>query len=218
MKKVFLAVIVLFLGNVAFAQDTPKFEVSVNYSYMRFVPQNNNIIQSFSLNGGGGAATFNVNTWFGIKAEFEGYGSQTRNFNITNPSICVEDDARGAGIPEGVCSGNVQANLFTYNVGPVIKFRSPHFQPFVEAMFGGAHSNVDGNLQKDCTGCVFSKNPSNNAFDFIIGGGIDIPITKSIAFRPAEFDYILTRFGNNFTGGNNNQSNFRYQAGVVFSF
>jgi hypothetical protein len=29
---------------------------------------------------------------------------------------------------------------------------------------------------------------------------------------------VLTRFGNNFTGGNNNQSNFRYQAGVVFSF
>jgi outer membrane protein OmpA-like peptidoglycan-associated protein len=33
-----------------------------------------------------------------------------------------------------------------------------------------------------------------------------------------QFDYLLTRFGNAFTAGNNNQSNFRYQAGVVFRF
>jgi opacity protein-like surface antigen len=209
MKRVFLPVLVLFLGNVAFAQDTPKFEVSIDYSYMRFVPQNNNIIQSFSLNGGGGAFTYNVNSWLGIKGEFEGYLSQTRSFNLSNTPACVS---------EGICTGNVQANLFTYNVGPVIKYRSPHFQPFVEVMFGGAHSNVDANLAQDCTGCVISKSPSNNAFDFIIGGGIDIPITKNIAFRPAEVDYVLTRFGNDFTAGNNNQSNFRYQAGVVFSF
>jgi len=85
-------------------------------------------------------------------------------------------------------------------------------------MFGGAHSNVAGNLEKDCTGCVVVRSPSNNAFDFIIGGGIDIPITQAISFRPVELDLALTRFGNAFTKGNNNQSNLRYQAGVVFSF
>jgi hypothetical protein len=103
-------------------------------------------------------------------------------------------------------------------VGPVFKLRTPHVQPFVEAMFGGAHSNVNGNLEKDCTGCVVVRSPSNNAFDFILGGGIDIPITKSISVRPVELDFVLTRFGNAFTKGNNNQSNLRYQAGVVFSF
>ncbi len=36
--------------------------------------------------------------------------------------------------------------------------------------------------------------------------------------RPVEFDYLLTRFGNAFTNGNNNQSNLRYQAGVQFRF
>ena len=29
---------------------------------------------------------------------------------------------------------------------------------------------------------------------------------------------MLTRFGNAFTQGNNNQSNFRYQAGIQFRF
>ena len=37
----------------------------------------------------------------------------------------------------------------------------------------------------------------------------------SIAIRPAEVDYLYTRFNNSATGA---QSNFRYQAGVVFNF
>ena len=79
MTRMLLAGLVLLFGSIAFGQDDPKVEVSVNYSYMRFVPQNNNIIQSFSLNGGGGGATFFLTKMIGIKAEFEGYGSQTRS-------------------------------------------------------------------------------------------------------------------------------------------
>jgi hypothetical protein len=196
MKKAFLLGFVLLLGSVAFAQSDTKMEVSVNYSYMRFNPQNSNIISSFSLNGGGGAFSYFFTDVIGIKAEFEGYGSTTRTLAATGT--------------------NVQANLFTYNVGPVIKYRQGKFQPFGEVLFGGAHSNAYVNLCNASGGCIGS--PSNNAFDFIIGGGLDIPVTKSISIRPAEVDFVLTRFGNNFTGGNNNQSNFRYQAGVVFSF
>jgi hypothetical protein len=89
----------------------------------------------------------------------------------------------------------------------------------VEALFGGAHSNVYGNVFRACElTCVTSGSPSNNAFDFLIGGGVDIPLSRSIAIRPAQFDYVLTQFGNNFTRGNNNQTSFRYVAGVVFRF
>jgi hypothetical protein len=196
MKKAFLIGFVLLFGSAAFAQSDTKMEVSANYSYMRFNPQNSNIISSFSLNGGGGAFSYFFTDMIGIKAEFEGYGSTTRTLVATGT--------------------NVQANLFTYNVGPVIKYRQGKFQPFGEVLFGGAHSNAYVNLCNASGGCIGS--PSNNAFDFIIGGGLDIPVTKSISIRPAEVDFVLTRFGNNFTGGNNNQSNFRYQAGVVFSF
>jgi hypothetical protein len=196
MNKAFLIGFVLLFGNAAFGQSDTKVEVSANYSYMRFNPQNSNIISSFSLNGGGGAFSYFFTDVIGIKAEFEGYGSTTRTLVATGT--------------------NVQANLFTYNVGPVIKYRQGKFQPFGEVLFGGAHSNAYVNLCNASGGCIGS--PSNNAFDFIIGGGLDIPVTKSISIRPAEVDFVLTRFGNNFTGGNNNQSNFRYQAGVVFSF
>jgi len=98
-------------------------------------------------------------------------------------------------------------------VGPIVKFRFSRFEPFVESMFGGAHSNFYGNLYNKCGGSCASTSPSNNAFDFIIGGGVDIPFSSKVAIRLVEFDYLLTRFGNAFTAGNNNQSNFRYQAG-----
>jgi hypothetical protein len=63
------------------------------------------------------------------------------------------------------------ANLFTYNVGPIFKYRAEHFEPFVEALFGVAHSNAYQNLQKVCqAACTSTSNPSNNPFDFVLGG------------------------------------------------
>jgi len=56
------------------------------------------------------------------------------------------------------------------------------------------------------------------AFSFVWGGGVDILVTKSIAIRPAQLDFVLTRFGSGFTNGNQNQSTFRYQGDVVFRF
>jgi opacity protein-like surface antigen len=62
------------------------------------------------------------------------------------------------------------------------------------------------------------QSPTNNAFALAIGGGIDIAVSEHFAIRLVDADYELTRFGNNFTGGNNSQSNFRFQTGVQFRF
>jgi hypothetical protein len=194
--------IALLLGTMAFAQDDNKLELTVDYSYVHANPQNNNIIPTFSLNGGDGSGAFYFSKYIGIEGESEGYGSYTHNITITNPTYCPTS-----------CSISAQGNLFTYNVGPIFEYRSSHFQPFVETLFGGAHSSFYGDLYKDCTvaGCaIASKSPSKNAFDFLIGGGIDIPGSEHIAIRPAQLEYLLTRFGNDFTHGNNSQSNLRY--------
>ena len=205
------------LAAGTFAQEAPRIEVPLDYSFMRFNPQNN--VSPFSLNGGGGTFIYYLNGFLhgflnaslGIQGDLQGYASTTRNFTIPGASpVC-----NNGGLP---CFGNVQGNLFTYNAGPIVKFRLGRFEPFAEALGGGAHSNVYGNLSKNCSNCVFSRSPSNNAWDFIIGGGLDIPISRRVTLRPAQFDYVLTRFGNNFTHGNNNQNNFRYQAGLVLRF
>ena len=202
--------LVLLFGTSAFAQDYAKVEVPAYYSYMRFNPENSNIVSGFSLNGGGGGVTVYINHFLGIEAEFNGYASTTKVFSFpaTANSPC----------PLG-CTVKSSGDLFTYNVGPIFKYRAEHFEPFVETLFGGAHSNTYSNLVSACqNSCVGSLTPSNNAWDFIIGGGLDIPVNKTIAIRAAQVDFVLTRFGNGFTGGNNNQSNFRYNAGIVFRF
>jgi hypothetical protein len=48
------------------------------------------------------------------------------------------------------------------------------------------------------------------------GGGLDIPINSTISFRPAELDYLLTRFSNPLTG-TNNQNNVQYSVGFVLT-
>lgn len=207
--------IVLLFGTVAFAQDYAKVEVPVNYSYMRFNPENSSIVHSFSLNGGGGGVTVYVNHFLGIEGDLQGYasaGNQTWTFPATASSPC----------PNG-CTVKSSADLFTYNAGPILKYRTEHFEPFVETLFGGAHSNTYNNVRHNL--CInpspcstASLSPSNNAWDFMIGGGVDVPLTKSIAIRAAQIDFVLTRFGNGFTNGNNNQSNFRYNGGIVFRF
>jgi len=189
----------LILGGLTYAQDSPKAEITGFYSYFRFNPENSGTLSSHSLNGGGGDFTYFFTRMVGIKAEFGGYQSNSVTFT------------------SGSSVAKASANLFTYNVGPVFKFRAAKFEPFAEALFGGAHSSFYGNLCKALEGCAVN-NPSNNAFDFALGGGIDIPLTHSIAFRPVQVDYVLTRFGNGFTSGNQNQSNFRYQAGIQFRF
>jgi hypothetical protein len=208
-KSLLLSILMLF-GTVTFAQDYPKVEVPLNYSYMRFHPENSGTVSAFSLNGGGGGVAVYLSHWVGIEAEFEGYATAgTKRFTF----------AGGAPICPIGCTVNASGDLFTYNVGPIFKYRAEHFEPFFETLFGGAHSNVYGNIVKACQiGCQTVGSPSNNAFDFIIGGGIDVPVTHEIAIRAFQLDYVLTRFDTAFTNSNHNQSNFRVQAGVVFRF
>jgi opacity protein-like surface antigen len=196
-----LAVILLCTG-IASAQETDKFEVTGDYSYFRFNPGLPSYFNSQNLNGGGGQATFYLNSWFGVAADLQGYGSYTQCLKPSNP----------LGL-----TGCASANLFTYTFGPQLKYRAGRFEPFAEVLMGGAHSNFYANA---CSkeGICATKSPTNNAFALAIGGGVDIKATEHIAIRLVDADYELTRFGNNFTGGNNSQSNFRFQTGIQFRF
>jgi opacity protein-like surface antigen len=199
----------MLLTVCAFGQEFPRYEVGADYSYVRFVPSANST-NNHSLNGGGGSFVFNVDEYFGIKADLQGYASTT-SFFVFPPSV---------NFPGGA-SGSVSGNLFTYLFGPQIKFRSPKVQPYVHLLVGGAHSNVYGNAftticQPTAGACGFSKSPSGNAFAMTVGGGLDIPITSLVSIRPAEIDYLLTDFNNRFN--QSNQNNFRYSGGITFTF
>ena len=193
--------VVLLFGSAAMAQEDHKIEITGDYSYFRFNPGLSKYFNSHSLNGGGGDVTYFLTSMIGLKADLQGYGSYTQ---CTKPGAPIQGCASG--------------NLFTYMFGPELKFRMGKLEPFGEVLVGGAHSNLYANACTKITGLCVSKSPSNNAFAFDVGGGVDFAATEKITIRIVDAGYVLTRFGNNFTGGNNSQSNFRFQTGVQFRF
>jgi len=121
---------ILVVGLAAWSQEFPRAELGLDYSYVRYAPSAS-YTKGHSLNGGGGSATININSYLGIRLDLQGFGSNHTAFNI----------APNATFPGGL-HGDVQGNLFTYLFGPQIKVRAHGFQPFGELLFGGAHSNV----------------------------------------------------------------------------
>jgi len=201
----------LLVGLAAWAQEYPLAEGSLDYSYARYAPSGP-YTNGHSLNGGGGSFVLNIfeNEYVGIKGDLQGYGSTTSHFVIPSSST----------FPGGA-TANVQGNLFTYLFGPQLKIRAHKVQPFGHLLFGGAHSNVYGNAFKTICqpmvgACAFSKAPAGNAFAMAFGGGVDIPIGKRVFLRPGEIDYLMTNFNNQFNSGL--QNNFRYSAGINFTF
>jgi hypothetical protein len=231
---------VLFAGH-CFAQqgyEYSKWEVGLDYSYARWNPSNfpsgtiAGTNQTFgnghSLEGGGLTFTYNVNKWIGIKADLQDYDSHTSQFLIP---------VGNAVVPKG---GFFQASggLFTYTFGPQVKFRAGRLNPYFQTLFGAADSTVYKNLDRAIcvsnpivggtpSNCVVNsqfQNPSNNAFAMVVGGGLDVVVSRRFTIRAGEVDYLLTRFS---AGGlvgeatrfdEGNQNSLRIVVGGVFTF
>jgi opacity protein-like surface antigen len=69
---------ILFVGLTAQAQETPEWEVSGGYSYLRSNLQGS----SFGLNGGYGSVSQNLNNWFGGRFEINAYGGTISRNNV----------------------------------------------------------------------------------------------------------------------------------------
>src|ERR1700743_834024 len=110
------------------AQEFQRFEIFGDYSYVQFNPAITGL-QSRALNGGGGGAQFNFGRWFGIKADFQGYGSTNNSVTFTAPVYVTPLIAGGTPvIPAGTFHS--RANSFTWMFGPVVNMRTSHFTIF----------------------------------------------------------------------------------------
>ena len=177
-------------------------EAAANYSFVIYNPAKS-LAGSRYLNGGGGSLGVNFGEYFMLKGEFEGYGTTTFTYHVP----------KTANSPGGTYES--QGNMFTYLFGPQITIPMSNRRIFAEALFGGANTNAYANLFKAAS--VTGLSAGNSGFAMAFGGGFDIAITDRVAVRPVQFDYFLTRYHWN-PIGINNQSNFRFQAGVVYAF
>jgi len=202
MKNALLALCILLLGLTVWAQDVPKVEIPVGFSFINVHP-NLAPITSFNVFGGGGQVDFNFGNVFGIKADFMGY---TQGSGLRNQ------------LQEHGLAGAANGNVFTYMFGPQIKKHSGKFQPFAEALFGAAHTNAYATILTE-EGKILQGQGNNNGFAMALGGGIDFQVAKHLALRPVEVDYLLTRFtANHVANYTANQNNFRYVGGLNFLF
>ncbi len=96
----------------------------------------------------------------------------------------------------------VSANTYTFLVGPRFAYRKQeHVRPFAQVLVGGAHLTAGG----------FGVSGSTSGFAWSAGGGVDLGLTRRLAFRP-QFDYI----GIHASGGTLNSA--RASVGLVFRF
>jgi outer membrane protein OmpA-like peptidoglycan-associated protein len=181
-----------FPGPAAETKDTrppgrllPRYELAGMYQYINFSP--GDPFSSFSNHGGTGSFTYNASQWLGLTAELGGYHYDRNLFPVTGSN------------------GGVTGGFSSYLFGPRLNLRKfDHFVPFAEFLVGGAKGDSD-----------LVGGQTQNAFAIAAGGGLDMVLTKNLAWRVAQLDYLMTTFSGTFQGPSARQNNFRAGTGVV---
>src|SRR5215469_6343962 len=181
--------------QAAHAKDTrapgqlvPRYEISGMYFYVNAAP--GSPFDNFGNQGGGGAFTYNASRWLGLTAEVAGYKFDRSLFPLTGSTA------------------SVNGSMVSYLFGPRLNWRKfDYFVPFAHFLVGGAHSGVE-----------MTGSTSQSSFALAAGGGVDMVLTKSLAWRVAQLDYLMTNFTGPAVGGNGRQDDFRAGTGLVFRF
>lgn len=210
-KSLVITSVVLLCTMVASAQDVPRAETFLGYTYVRFNSATN--VPAFSANGGSGQFAYNFNKWLGAVADL----GAVHNNNLS-----------------GVSLDNTTASFL---FGPRVSLHYSRLRPYFQVLWGGVYETASAQVLAELpavpgqpvfipgqptipgNGTVTARVVANQtAFAMTAGGGLDIKLSKHMSLRPIGVDYFLTRLQNLRTLGDNNQNNIRYTAGVNFTF
>jgi|SRR5580700_884708 outer membrane protein OmpA-like peptidoglycan-associated protein/opacity protein-like surface antigen len=182
----------------------PKVEWFLGYSFWRAMPTSSSNRMGY-LHGGSTSVAYNFNRYLGLVADFGGFD----NSRLTLLG------------PTGSETVNSNGSAYTYVFGPRLSYRRyERITPFAQALFGGVHAssvNISG-----CTGSS-SCTPlgSDNAFATMLGAGFDLKISRHIAWRVFQGEFLLTHFKDPFSANPDErgwQKNVRFSTGIVFRF
>ncbi len=173
-----LAVLVLITCCYSLGQEYSKLEAFGGFQYVNFDAFG---IQRVNLLGWDGQSTYYFHKNFGLTGDVGGaYGS---------PNI-------------GGYTNHIHS--YSFNFGPTMRMSPSNSTPFVHALFGMTHTDVD-------SGAL-----SRTSFSFALGGGYDLNLSTDTAFRVIQFDYMHT--GYDYALGNRAQEHIRIATGLVFKF
>jgi outer membrane protein OmpA-like peptidoglycan-associated protein len=192
------AVVVLCLIGTSVAQDqpAPKWEFYAGYSF--FDPATN--VHGLLPGGLLPASSRIESNPHGVG------GSVTYNFNRWFGLTADGSGHWGAG-ENGVAGRIDDAAFYNASMGPKLTFRTRHFSPFVEALVGW-HS-LDSDLFQ-----------SDNRFGFMAGGGLDLNLTRRLAWRVIRGDFVFSnhQYGPSAIVPATDVRGVRLQSGLVFMF
>jgi opacity protein-like surface antigen len=163
-----IAVLVLLLVPSAVAQDNPKGEVFLGYSYMHADTGDSGLASSIPA-GMNVDAAFYPTTHFGLVADFQWHHKSFDN--VSGVALVPAVDVR----------------LISMHFGPRVKMRSGKLEPFAHALFGFTNGNVSQGTDSG----------SDNAFSMKLGGGLDVVASRHVAIRLGEFNYYFSKFSIN---------------------
>ena len=98
----------------------------------------------------------------------------------------------------------IDEKLLTYMFGPRFNWRHSRLTPYAQFLFGGAYVWNDLN----------AVSTTQNAFAMAAGGGLDYSLTKHIAFKPIQVEYVMTQIDST-KGFGSHQNDVRYSGGIV---
>jgi hypothetical protein len=203
MEKSFVALAaMLWFAAAAVAQDLPKFETFVGYTYVRADSASD--VPAFSAHGGGAQFAYNFSKCLGAVADV------------------------GA-VHTGDLGGNmIDSTFLNFLFGPRLSMRLARIRPYFQLLFGGVYaaSSARISIPVDPSTTIFPPGSAltarvgatQTAFAMTAGGGLDIMINKHVSFRPVGLDYYMTRLQNLRSADDNNQNNLRYTTGFNFTF
>jgi opacity protein-like surface antigen len=180
----FLVFALLVFAGLASAQVPTSGNVFFGYS---FYNTDLSSIGRANTNGWEASVEGKVIPFLGFVADFDShYGSQ--NFSACSVGVIVSC---------GVSNASVTEHNFLF--GPRVSVPVGRFRPFAEALFGGAHVDVN------------NGGGSDTSFATALGGGLDYKIIRPLAWR-FQGDYVQTRFFST------TQNNVRISTGLVLRF
>jgi hypothetical protein len=151
-------------------RDDYRWQLGIAASWLRF----RSSVFNASAVGVNTSVVYFTNDWFGIEGSVSA---------IFAPTIF----------------GNEHVKIATYGGGPKIARRQKQWEPWLHAIFGGAHE------QPQVAG------QSRNSYAIKAGGGADYRWNPRISFR-LEGDYVRTAFFSQ------SQNDFQIAGGIVFHF
>jgi hypothetical protein len=217
---------VLFTASVAAGTDFPTAEAFLGYNWVRFSPDSQRLpnfdgLPSFNLNGGNAQLAYNFRPSIGLVLDI-GAVHAGSVFGIAN-----NVGSNGSGVDH---------TLVNFVLGPRYTFhRHSRWMPFAQALFGGARATSSTSITVLPGGIVWppvgllvppgtlqplgaTLRVERTGFAMLLGGGLDIKVSKHVALRPIGADYYLARLPSFVTGNDTNRNHFRYSAGVNFLF